>query len=480
MPATRTGLEDLSPSRRTREHSPIPKHVGKPSPTIPRRSGHAKSKSVDVSAALPSSTPLLNPFRTPRGEGSTGFVAPPPVPPKPSKIVSAVKVDTTAPLLVEIDDEDTKIKPDSNPFRRKSVPNTNDRVEEMAKPPLPPRQPLSHTQGDSADQVQLGAAIETRSLPSRAASGSISPSRTLSRKPDTVPRAQGSQARAGPIGIHHVQPTSLLQPSRLIRDGLLAAQKAREGQVSTRVPSPNNIVTLANYTSGSPNPTWASRVSVGAPRSERSESTPKQTSNVNAGISGRHRSSTFSSITTGGTTSTESTTSTVDHSAPSRDVHSRGPVSGDLGQHNASPFADPHLIDMTLPPPPRRSVPTIRHDTAQATPSFDIIATSGDEAAQVPTYIQGNLSRRSTLKSSTIVDHGLSTMKDLGEDVRRAAEGVGKDLEWMKGGRGGRTLGMTLPSGEHYDGDARRGLIENIERDHTGSTSLSNDFEQKL
>lgn len=111
--------------------------------------------------------------------------------------------------------------------------------------------------------------------------------------------------------------------------------------------------------------------------------------------------------------------------------------------------------------------------------SVDIIATSGQEQRNgfAP---RSNGSRRSTLTDNDAhpaIDHGLSDLKDLGDDVRRAAEGVGKDLEWIRGGRGGRTLGMTLSNQEDQAG--REGLMQNIERDHTGSTAMSESLPMK-
>ncbi|GHJ86824.1 hypothetical protein NliqN6_3226 [Naganishia liquefaciens] len=472
----RRDSQDPSASRRTGEQSSAQKVVGRPSPTVPRRTGHGKSKSVDAQTALPSSTPLLNPFRTPQGDGMTGFVAPPPVPPKPSKMKNAAKAEATASLLVAIDDEDTRSKTDSNPFRRKSIQVTNDRVGEYPKPPLPPRQTHPLIEGGSAGQIELGNPIETQTLPPRPATISASPSKPVDRNVETVPRPPGSQARVVPPASHQVQPTSFLQPSRLIRDGLLAAQKAREGHTPPRVASPNNVVTLANYTTGGHSPARESRMSSGDSRSERSHLKYQQTSRADAVAPGRHRSSTFSSITTGGTTSTGSTTSTSQ--AVSSEAY---PRDSSEGRHNASPFVDPQLIDTSLPLPLRRDVPPRRDGTAQGTPSFDIIATSADEDFENSRCMRGDLSRRSTLKSNSNAEHGLAAMQDLGEDVRRAAEGVGKDLAWIRGGRGGRTLGMTLTREEDGDGDARKGLIEiDIERDNTGSTTLSQDHSQKM
>lgn len=497
----KSALEDSSPIRRTNEDkSTTPKHAEKASPIVPRRIGHVKSKSTDVTSNLPSSTPLLNPFRAPKGAGSTGFVSPPPVPPKPTKMATAARVETTTPLLVAIDDDHTPSRPDSNPFRRKSVPNAGagdqedvyGTVSKNAKPPLPPRQSLSHEHAQSASLVELGDPIEPPNLPTRQSTVPASASTSQLRRADTVSRAPSSQFRAPTSSNSNItmQPTSLSQPSRLIKQGLLAAQKARESQTSMRVPSPNHIITLANYTSQHQNSTMGARTHVGgAPRSDRSY--PKRNHNRdsnNADDAGRHRSSTLSSITTGGTTSSGSSISTIDRGGAFHNPHFGDPVNGNRGPAHASPFSDPDWIDTSLPPPPRRTAPVRRDATAQAPASFDIIATSGDEEAQM----ERDLSRRSTLKgghtlprrtigsNGPIVEQGLSAMKDLGEDVRRAAEGVGKDLEWMRGGRGGRTLGMAFPREEDDGGDARKGLIDNIERDNTGSTTLSNDFEHKI
>lgn len=183
--------------------------------------------------------------------------------------------------------------------------------------------------------------------------------------------------------------------------------------------------------------------------------------------------------------------STIDHADAPYNITHRTIGNGGHYPAAASPFADFSLIDTSLPPPPRRSITNGRDGTNHTTPAFDIIATSGDENAHASAYVDGNLSRRSTLKSNRAlsrhsigstgpVEQGLLAMKDLGEDVRRAAEGVGKDLEWMRGGRGGRTLGMTFPREEDQGGNARKGLLENIEGHNTGSITLSDDFAHKL
>jgi hypothetical protein len=176
------------------------------------------------------------------------------------------------------------------------------------------------------------------------------------------------------------------------------------------------------------------------------------------------------SITTNGTTSSDSSFTTMDHQQKSRRSDQQRSLGPDYAE--PSPFADPSLIDTSLPPPPKRSVPG---------KSFDIIATSGETPGNIFNYGQQNGPRSSTLTSADahpVVDQGLSILKDLGDDVRRAAEGVGKDLEWIRGGRGGRTLGMTLPNQEDQTG--REGLMQNVERDHTGSTAMSEDLQVKL
>lgn len=417
-------------------------------PADPKRSGHNKSKSAGANPSLPPSTPLLNPFRTARPDGPNGFVSPPPVPPKPTKVSAPQKTEPIAPPLITIDHDEVSSNVESNPFRRRSMQGSTSSHEraagqtvQLSKPPLPPRQPASRTQ-ETASQAGFGNRSER-----------LHP---LSRQAHII---------------NNVQPTSLLKPSRLIQEGLDAAERARS---SARSPSPNNIITLSNYTavtqrSSTLPPGFQAFSSVDS-GSEKSSHRRLKKSSTSDTPRRRERSSTLMSITTNGSTSSDSSFTTMEHQHKSR----RSDQELSLGPDHAesSPFADPSLIDTSLPPPPKGSVPG---------KSFNVIATSGENASNNFNYGQRNGSRRSTLKGNDahpVVDQGLSMLKDLGDDVRRAAEGVGKDLEWIRGGRGGRTLGMTLANQEDQTG--REGLMQNIERDHTGSTVISEDLPVKL
>lgn len=434
--------------------------------SVARRSGHAKSKSVGANAILPPSTPLLNPFRTARSGGPSEFLSPPPVPPKPNKTAASQKLDIAPPPLISIENEETLSNLDSNPFRRRrSVPASAEGSEKAVgkavkppKPPLPPRQGSIQAQGQTPSQAGFRDNVDP-------------PTRSVRGIPD-------------------LQPTSLLKPSRLIQEGLMAAEKARS---SVRSPSPNNIITLSNYTFAkqppAPPPGGIRAYSVTDSGSDGSKQRRRQRPGAVDVPRKRERSTTLSSITTNGTTSSDTSFTTTDqhhHTSRKSDSHALRRF-----EHmKSSPFADPSLIDTSLPPPPKRNILSGIDGIARGPKSLDIIATSGEDAGNVSPYHHADVSRRSTLTSNRLLPHhpyadpvgdqAPSLLRDLGDDVRRAAEGVGKDLEWLRGGRGGRTLGMTLPNEEDQAGDARQGLMQTIERDNTGSTSISEDLRQNL
>lgn len=423
--------------------------------TDPRRAGHVKSKSAGANPSLPASTPLLNPFRTARSDVSNGLVPPPPVPPKPIKVVASQKVNPIAAPLITIDHDASPSHTESNPFRRRSMQEHAASPVKVArqaapssKPPLPPRQPASQYSGRASSQVSHGNSSERAHAPYRLA----------------------------PV-INNIQPTSLLKPSRLIQEGLDAAEKARS---SGRSSSPNNIITLSN---SQQRPTTLSAGfrsfgigDSGSERSSRRDQKKVVTANTRRR---RERSSTLTSITTDGTTSSDSSFTGTDHEFASPHANQQAPLQRHAAEH--SPFADPCLLDTSLPPPPNRNVSAQLDGIARVPRSIDIIATSAEEGHNGFAHARPAGSRRFTLSSSDahpVTDQGSSLLSDLGDDVRRAAEEVGKDLEWLRGGRGGRTLGMTLAAQEDQAG--REGLMQDTKKDHTGSPAISNDRPMKV
>ncbi|KAJ9104256.1 hypothetical protein QFC19_004073 [Naganishia cerealis] len=430
-----------------------------------KRSMHIKSKSTGTSTTLPRSTPLLNPFRTAHPSGQPGFVSPPPIPPKPSaKIVARKPVDVQeTTLLIAIEDGATGSIIDSNPFRRRqSVPRLSaseqkPKTEQMnvAKPPLPPRvvpdtgtaNPSTSTSGDRA------------------------------RKQDPRPS---------------IQPTSLLQPSRLIREGLMAAEQAR-----TENYLPGNRLPVSNpqFVTQTQQSTWSGsrRSNTGDTDDESSNSSTNKRVASRTKSNTKDRSNSLLSDTTEGVATSNSSMEGLRLDGKFRQSSIPSYTVPNHFNSRPSPFDDSNV---PWPTPPKRNAPSI-DGSARLPNSFDIITRSSDTDGITGGYGQGQgLSRRSTLKASgsdcgtsntrstsrgTLAppidtENLLTVMTDLGEDVRRAADGVGKDLEWLRGGRGGRTFVMTVPAHDDHGGDGRRGLMQGIGKNDTGSTAASSEF----
>lgn len=448
---------------------------------VNKRSMHIKSKSTGTSAASPRSTPLLNPFRAGQPSGQPGFVSPPPIPPKPSTKVPAHKqpeVQETA-LLISIEDGPTASVVDSNPFRKRlSIPSlaTDEQktfTEQIntSKPRLPPRITPHHVK-DFASGVQ--------SIPELAAPLGKTSS------------ASGSRSRpVKPEGKRSTQPTSLMQPSRLIREGLMAAEQARietHATANSRLLAPN-----PEYVSSTQR-TWSGFRGSNNGDSDGEGSTFSRSKRVTSGAKSKakERSGSLLSDTTDGVATSNSSLEDLTFNSNVRQSNAASTTLGNSVSRRPSPFDDPVVKDGPWPPPPKRNatIPTLG---ARMPSTYDIIASSGDTDGEAEDLGQGgNLSRRSTLKVPGTQDANINTrstlappistesilavMSDLGEDVRRAAQGVGKDLEWLRGGRGGRSLGMTVPAPDDHGGDGRRGLMTGIGKNDTGSTAASSDF----
>ncbi|KAJ9094449.1 hypothetical protein QFC21_005988 [Naganishia friedmannii] len=446
-----------------------------------KRSMHIKSKSTGTSTALPRSTPLLNPFRTAQASGQPGFVSPPPIPPKPSAKVPHTKpfdVQATT-LLIAIEDAPEASVVDSNPFRKRlSAPGLSlgERMltekPHTSKPPLPPRVAPSHVE-DFASPV--------RAVPDLAAPLEKAPSTSGSRS-----RGLKSETKRS------TQPTSLLQPSRLIRESLMAAEQARsENHASGNsgrpmMHNPEYVPQTQRTWSGFKGSNNGDSDGEGSTffRSKRLASGPKPKV--------KDRSGSLVSDTTDGVATSNSSLEDLTLNGNGRQSNAASTAMPNAVDSGPSPFDDPLVKEGPWPPPPKRNA-TIPALGARIPSSYDVIASSGDTDGETGEFGQGGkLSRRSTLKvpgpedgninsSSSFppsigTENILAVMSDLGEDVRRAAQGVGKDLEWLRGGRGGRSLGMTVPAPDDHGGDGRRGLMTGIGKNDTGSTAASSDF----
>ncbi|KAJ9119596.1 hypothetical protein QFC22_003305 [Naganishia vaughanmartiniae] len=447
-----------------------------------KRSTHVKSKSTGSSTTLPRSTPLLNPFRTAQPSGQTGFISPPPIPPKPSTKTSAVKQldaqETT--LLIAIEDGPAASVVDSNPFRR-SLPapglpageqNMSTEQTTTVKPPLPPRLAPNNVK-DFAPGI--------RSMPE------------LATPPENTSSGSGNRSRAVKSETKRsTQPTSLLQPSRLIREGLMAAEQARnETHITENSGRPISV--NPEYVSQTQR-TWSGYKGSNYGDSDAEGSRFSRSKKVAAQAKPKTKKDRSGSLLSDTTDGIATSNSSMEDLTLNSKVRQSNTTLANIVNSRPSPFDDPIVRNGPWPPPPKRNA-TIPPLGARMPSSYDIITSSGDTDGETGDFGQGgNLSRRSTLKmAGSSAEEGnvnnrssfppsigteniLAVMSDLGEDVRRAAQGVGNNLEWLRGGRGGRSLGMTVPAPDDHGGDGRRGLIADIGKNDTGSTAASSDL----